>query len=112
MEGVEQTKIKYTHSGDKQRNKDRTIKEVECVLGRGGVGMTWTCGTGKGEWRRLRWGYMVDGLHILTWTRTKKPLAIALSGSGREVRGREDGDDLTNVQYKPNQNCHYESPSV
>jgi hypothetical protein len=28
------------------------------------------------------WGYMVDGFHILLWNRTKKPLAIALSGAG------------------------------
>jgi hypothetical protein len=29
--------------------------------------------------------------------RKKKPLAIALSGAGRRLRGREDGGDLTNV---------------
>jgi hypothetical protein len=28
-------------------------------------------------------GYMVDGLQILIWNRTKKPLAIALSGVER-----------------------------
>jgi hypothetical protein len=55
---------------------------------------------------------MVDGLHILIWNRTKKPLAIALSGVGRGLKRREDGDDLTNVQYKPNQNCYYESPHI
>jgi hypothetical protein len=64
----------------------------------------------EGEWRRWRWRNMVDGLHILIWNRTKKPLAIALSGAGRGLRGRDDGSDLTNVQYKPSQNCHYESP--
>jgi hypothetical protein len=32
---------------------------------------------------------MVDGLHIPTGDRTKKPLAIALSGAGRELRQRE-----------------------
>jgi hypothetical protein len=37
---------------------------------------------GEGEWRKLRLGYMVYGLHILTQNRTKKPLAIALSGWG------------------------------
>jgi hypothetical protein len=26
------------------------------------------------------------------------------------LRGREDGGDLTNLQYKPNHNCHCESP--
>jgi hypothetical protein len=31
---------------------------------------------------------MVDGLHIL---RTKKPLAIALSGVGRGSKGRDSG---------------------
>jgi hypothetical protein len=51
-----------------------------------------------------------DGLHILIWNRTKKPLIIALSGMGWGLRGREDRGDLTNAQYKPNHNCHYESP--
>jgi hypothetical protein len=46
---------------------------------------------GKGEWRRLRWGYVVDRLHILTWHRPKNPLAISLSGAGRELRMRDDG---------------------
>jgi hypothetical protein len=53
---------------------------------------------------------MVDGLHIFIWNRTKKPLAIALSGEGREMKGRDDGGNLTNVQYNPNYNFHYESP--
>jgi hypothetical protein len=53
---------------------------------------------------------MVDGLHILIQNRSKKPLAVALSGAGRWLRGRDGGGDLTNVQYKPIQNCHYESP--
>jgi hypothetical protein len=40
-----------------------------------------------------------------------KPLAITLSGVGKGLRG-EDGsrDDLANVQCKPIQNCHKESP--
>jgi hypothetical protein len=50
---------------------------------------------------------MVDGLHIRN--RTKKPLAIALSGAGRGPRGRDIGGDLTNVQYKPIWDCHNES---
>jgi hypothetical protein len=40
---------------------------------------------------------MVDGLYSLMWIRTKKPLAVALSGVGSGVNGREDGGDLTNV---------------
>jgi hypothetical protein len=40
---------------------------------------------------------MTDGLLILTWNRTKKPLAIALSVVGRELRGRDGGGDLTNA---------------
>jgi hypothetical protein len=51
---------------------------------------------------------MVDGLHILIWNKTKKPLA--LSGAGREQRKRDGRGDLTNVQYKPIGNCHNESP--
>jgi hypothetical protein len=53
---------------------------------------------------------MVDGLHIPTWNRTKKSLAIASSGAGRGLRGRDDGGNETNIQYASNQNCHYESP--
>jgi hypothetical protein len=40
---------------------------------------------------------MVDGLHIFIRNRTKKPLAIALSGTGRGLRERDGGGDLTNV---------------
>jgi hypothetical protein len=40
----------------------------------------------------------------------KKPLAIASSGTGKGLRGRDNGGDLTNVQYKPVLNCQYESP--
>jgi hypothetical protein len=39
-----------------------------------------------------------------------KALAIALSGPGRGLSQRVDGADLTNVQYKPIKNYHYESP--
>jgi hypothetical protein len=52
---------------------------------------------------------MVDGLHILFQNRAVKLLAIGLSGVGREFRKREDGGDLTNVQYKPICNCYNES---
>jgi hypothetical protein len=31
-------------------------------------------------------------------------------GQGEGCGGGEDGDNITNVQYKANQNCHYESP--
>jgi hypothetical protein len=41
-----------------------------------------------------------------------EPLAIALNGVGRGLRGRDDGDNVNDVQYKTNQNCHYESPSI
>jgi hypothetical protein len=30
-----------------------------------------------------------------------EPLAIALSGVGRELRERDGGGNLTNMQYKP-----------
>jgi hypothetical protein len=39
-----------------------------------------------------------------------KPLAIASSGVGKGLRGRDNGGDLTNVQYKPIWNCDNESP--
>jgi hypothetical protein len=38
---------------------------------------------GVGEGRRIWWQYMVDELHMPIWNRTKKPVAIALSGWGR-----------------------------
>jgi hypothetical protein len=40
---------------------------------------------------------MVDGLHILKRNRTKKPLAVALSGAGRGLKGRDGRGDLTNI---------------
>jgi hypothetical protein len=52
---------------------------------------------------------MADGLHILIWNRAKIPLAIALGGVGRGLMGRDDGDNVTNVQYKSNQDCHFRS---
>jgi hypothetical protein len=53
------------------------------------IGTVWggTCGMGKCEWRRLRWGYMMDWHHMLIINRTKKPLAIALNGAGRDWGG-------------------------
>jgi hypothetical protein len=53
---------------------------------------------------------MLDELHIPIWNRTKKPLAIALSGVRKGLRGRDDGGNINNVQFKSNLNCHYESP--
>jgi hypothetical protein len=55
---------------------------------------------------------MIDGLHIPIWNRTKTPFSIALSGAGRELRGRDGGDNVNNIQYKSNQNCHYKCPSL
>jgi hypothetical protein len=81
--------------------KDRIVKYVQCVF------EGHTCGSKEGEWRRLKWDYMVDKLH--TWKRTKKPLATALSGTVRELIGRDGGYHLTMVHYKPIWNFHYES---
>jgi hypothetical protein len=53
---------------------------------------------------------MADGLHILIWNGTKKPLAIVLNGMGEVLKWRDGGSDLSNEQYKPIWNCHYESP--
>jgi hypothetical protein len=49
---------------------------------------------------------MIDGLHIPIWNRKKNPLALALRGEG--WGGRDDGDNVTNILHKSNQNCHYE----
>jgi hypothetical protein len=76
----------------------------------GGGGERGTCGRAESDQRRLKSENMIDGLHILIWKRTKKDLAIALSGVGRDLKKRDSGDDLTNVQYKPIWNFHNESP--
>jgi hypothetical protein len=52
---------------------------------------------------------MVDGLHLLIWNRTKKPTIIAFSGVRRGLRERDNGGDLTNVQWKTIRNGHYKS---
>jgi hypothetical protein len=39
-----------------------------------------------------------------------KLLALALSGAGKGLKGEDGRDDLNNVQCKPIQNCHNESP--
>jgi hypothetical protein len=53
---------------------------------------------------------MVDGIQILIWNRTMKPLAIVLSGVGRGWKGRDGGIDLTNVKYKLIRNYHNKFP--
>jgi hypothetical protein len=40
---------------------------------------------------------MVDGLHIPTQNRTKKPLAICLNGAGRGLRERDNGGNVNNI---------------
>jgi hypothetical protein len=55
---------------------------------------------------------MVDGLYIPIWNRARKLLAIVLSGVGKGLRRRDDGGNVTNAQYKPNQNCDYVTLSV
>jgi hypothetical protein len=51
-----------------------------------------TNGRGKGEWKRLRWGYVVDGLCIPIWNKTMKPLAIVLKWGGRGLKGQIIGE--------------------
>jgi hypothetical protein len=42
-------------------------------------------------------------------TELRKSLAIALSWVVRRLRGRDDGGNVNNIQYKSIRNCHYES---
>jgi hypothetical protein len=42
---------------------------------------------------------MVGGLHIPIWNRTEKSFTIALSGVGRELRGRDDEGNVNNIHY-------------
>jgi hypothetical protein len=53
---------------------------------------------------------MVDGIHTPIWNKAKKPLAISLSGVEKGLRGRNNGDNINNVQYRSNWDCHYKSP--
>jgi hypothetical protein len=73
-----------------------------CVCGVSEV----TSARGEGEGKRLRWWYIVDGLYMPIWNSAKKPLAIALSGMVRGLRGRDGGGNVNNVQYKSSWNCH------
>jgi hypothetical protein len=52
----------------------------------------------------------MDFTHRIRKRTKKKPLAIVLSGVGRKLRGRDNGDNVNNVQYKTDQNCHCKSP--
>jgi hypothetical protein len=52
---------------------------------------------------------MIHGLHLYIQKRKMKPLTIPLTGTEGKC-GESSGDDLTNVQCKPIQNCHNESP--
>jgi hypothetical protein len=68
---------------------------------------------GERGWKKeLKVTYMVDGLHILIWNRTRKPLATALSEVGRGLRGRDNGGNVHNVPCMSNRNCHYESTLI
>jgi hypothetical protein len=55
---------------------------------------------------------MADGFIYLYETELKKLVTITLSGMGRGLRGRHNGGNVNNVQYKSNQNCHCESPLI
>jgi hypothetical protein len=50
---------------------------------------------------------MVDELHM---KKNNKPLAIALSGAGMGIKGRDEGCNVMNIQYMFNWNFHYEFP--
>jgi hypothetical protein len=53
---------------------------------------------------------MVYRLHIPTWKWNKKSSCNCLNWGRGGMRGRDHGDNVNNVKYKPNQNSHYESP--
>jgi hypothetical protein len=79
--------------------KDSTWN-MSCCSGR-------TCGRREGEWRRWRWGNMVDRFCMHIWNKTMKHSAVVLSGGG--WGGRWWGWS-NYVQCKASQNCHNESP--
>jgi hypothetical protein len=69
-----------------------------------------TNGSGESEWRRLKWGYMIDGYHLPIWNRTKQPLAVVFSGTEKRVEGQMLGAMKLMYNINPNGNCHFESP--
>jgi hypothetical protein len=52
---------------------------------------------------------LIDFIYLCE-TELKNPPAIASTGAGGGMRGRDDGGNVNNVQYKANQNSHYEFP--
>jgi hypothetical protein len=46
------------------------------------VGEVGSTKRGNGEGRGLRWWYIANGLPVLIWNKTKKPLTIVLRGWG------------------------------
>jgi hypothetical protein len=54
-------------------------------------------------------GIWLMGFVYLYETELKIPLQL-FKWEGRGLRGRDDEGNVTNVQYKSNWNCHYESP--
>jgi hypothetical protein len=66
-----------------------------------------------GGWRKeIKVRVYENGLHSPMWNKAKKPLAIALNGVWRELRGRDNGGNVNNVQYKSNGNCHYKCLNI
>jgi hypothetical protein len=91
-EGVEWTKVKHTHRGYTLRpllniNLNINNKTQDCIIGTVGGGSS---GRVEGKGRVKEW-YMFDGLHTPIRNKTKKPLAIALSGVRRGLMRRDDG---------------------
>jgi hypothetical protein len=44
-------------------------------------------------------------------TELKNLLQLLLGGVERRLRGRDDGGNVNNAQYKSDWNCHFESPT-
>jgi hypothetical protein len=68
---------------------------------------------------RLNWEIVIVGplylwvLHLwIQLVRWKIFDKNCIDGVGRGLRGRDDGNNVTNEQYKSNPNCHYESLPV
>jgi hypothetical protein len=51
-------------------NLNNDNEKQDCKIGK--IWGGYTIGRRVGEWRRLRWGYIVDGLHIPIWNKTEK----------------------------------------
>jgi hypothetical protein len=76
--------------------KDRTIKQVQCE---------WKVNEGD-------LGECIELMNFIYLCEKEQTFCNCFNRVGRGLRVRDDEGNVTNLQYKPIQNCYYESPHV